>query len=790
MNPSEYVKQARPVADPAAIITNGKYRITMLTTALARLEYSEEGNFEDRPTQKVLNRDFPVPEFTVSRGGGELLITTKDMEIRYDEQEFTGRGLTIKAAGGRAWERTWHYGEEPKDLLGTARTLDKTDGAVPLEHGLMSQNGYSVMDDSGSMALTEDGFVEPRKRSDRDFYFFAYGHRYLDCLSDFYHLCGKTPLLPRFAFGNWWSRYHRYTEAEYRGLMTRFEQEKIPFSVAVIDMDWHLVDDVDPVYGSGWTGYTWNTAFFPNPEDFMSWLHKHGLRVTLNLHPADGIRAYEESYPAMARSMGIDPETKEPVAFDVTDPKFIRNYFDEVLHPLEQQGVDFWWLDWQQGTLTKVEGLDPLWMLNHYHYIDSSRDGKRPLTFSRYAGPGSHRYPVGFSGDTTISWASLKFQPYFTANASNIGYGWWSHDIGGHMHGVRDDDLAARWVQLGVFSPILRLHSTDNPFNGKEPWNYRPDIGENMKEFLRLRNRMVPYLYTMNRAASHEDLPLVRPMYYHDPEEPAAYEVPNCFWFGTEMIAAPITDPIDPKTFTASAPAWLPEGVWYDVFCGRRYEGGRKIDLWRSQYDIPVLAKAGAIIPLKSAEPYDNSTDNPQFLDVHVFPGTSGEFTMWEDDGECAEDRAENWSSTKMTLTNGLAEGTVFRIGPAEGNRDVIPGVRTWRISFRHTKKTHVKVSVPAEFRYDDETQTLLIEAADVPADQEIVVAFPEGMHEADEDLIRPLQAFLMKAQIEHDLKAELVELVRRYGRGAVSAILAKHLPRALEGTVLEILTA
>ena len=149
-----------------------------------------------------------------------------------------------------------------------------------------------------------------------------------------------------------------------------------------------------------------------------------------------------------------------------------------------------------------MAGIDPLWMLNHFHFLDSARDGKRPLTFSRYAGPGSHRYPVGFSGDTLITWASLDFQPYFTATASNIGYGWWSHDIGGHMFGGKDDELATRWVQLGVFSPILRLHSSLSPFNTKEPWRFGPEARAVMTEFLRLRHRLVPYLHTMNHRAA------------------------------------------------------------------------------------------------------------------------------------------------------------------------------------------------------------------------------------------------------------------------------------------------
>ena len=135
---------------------------------------------------------------------------------------------------------------------------------------------------------------------------------------------------------------------------------------------------------------------------------------------------------------------------------FLAAYFDLVHRPLEDQGVDFWWIDWQSGPHSRIVGIDPLWMLNHFHFLDNARGGRRPLTFSRYAGPGSHRYPVGFSGDTLVTWASLDFQPYFTATASNVGYGWWSHDIGGHMLGGRDDELATR---LGAARGVLPDHA-------------------------------------------------------------------------------------------------------------------------------------------------------------------------------------------------------------------------------------------------------------------------------------------------------------------------------------------
>src|SRR5699024_737172 len=139
------------------------------------------------------------------------------------------------------------------------------------------------------------------------------------------------------------------------------------------------------------------------------------------------------------------------------------------------------------------------------------------VILSRYAGPGSHRYPIGFSGDTFITWASLKFQPYFTSTASNVGYTWWSHDIGGHYGGSRDEELAMRWIQLGVFSPINRLHSSNSMFTGKEPWNFRETIQKSMSKYLHLRHELLPYLYTMNVQTAQEFHPLVLPMYYYYP---------------------------------------------------------------------------------------------------------------------------------------------------------------------------------------------------------------------------------------------------------------------------------
>lgn len=785
-----YKLETHPLALSENMITGDKYRITFLTEGLIRLEYDEEGVFEDRPTQMVFFRDFPKADYRVVRTEDGIEVHTKRIHLIYNEKEFTSWGLSIQVKGNYSiW---YHYGEEIHDLKGTVRTLDMVDGATELEHGILSRFGYSLVDDSRSQVLLPDGWIEPRRKGIKDLYFFGYGHDYKEALHDFYRLCGKTPMLPRFALGNWWSRYYKYSEESYNELMDKFQEKNIPFTVAVIDMDWH-VTDVDPKYGSGWTGYTWNKELFPDPKRFLDGLHKRGMRTTLNVHPADGVQGWEEMYEDMAKAMGVDYENEDPVVCDPASPKFMEAYFKYLHHPREEEGVDFWWIDWQQGNTTKLPGLDPLWMLNHYHYLDSSWKGNRPLTFSRYAGVGSHRYPVGFSGDSVISWESLQFQPYFTNTASNVGYGWWSHDIGGHMMGIRDDELMARWVEYGVFSPINRLHSTDNPFNGKEPWKFDKITQGVMEDYLRLRHGMVPYLYTMNRRANYDDLPLIQPMYYLEPDREEAYQVPNEYYFGSELLVSPITEKQDPEVRAAKVTTWLPEGMWVDFFTGMVYQGGRMIDLWRGVEDMPVLMKAGAIVPMKDMADYDSSTDNPKAMEVRVFPAEDGTFTLWEDQGDTPVDKEENWVATQLTFTGG--EEDTFTIGKALGNVSVIPESRSWKVVFMGVEKACCKVTADGEevavkVSYDKAIAALTVEVPETAVGKEIVITFADGISLAENDLAGRCYAMLDKAQIPYNLKSAIQAVVEKMGKDGIGTLATMNLSPALMGAVLELLTA
>ena len=779
-----FIYETRPLALSQNIVSGEKYRFTILTPSLIRMEYSKNGVFEDRASQSVFFRDFPENVFSKECAEGVLKLETENLILTYKEnEEFSYDTLSIKLKMEPA--STWNFGEAFEDLGGTTKTLDDVNGKTDLERGICSRNGFSVMDDSNTMLLNdENGWVEVRVPESKDVYFWGYGFHYLEAVKDLYRLTGAPPMLPAYALGNWWSRYHKYTQDEYQKLIERFEEEDIPFSVSVVDMDWHITkipeeckNGEDKEFTSGWTGYTWNKEYFPDYKRFLGFLKEHNLRTSLNLHPAQGVGCHEEMYEEMARACGIDPATKERVRLDILSPEFMEKYFDILHHPYEEDGVDFWWMDWQQGTSywwiheenkdgqmkDEREVLDPLWMLNHLHIADIKRNGKRPMFFSRFSGPGSHRYPVGFSGDTYVTWASLDFQPYFTATSSNVGYSWWSHDIGGHMGGYRDDELITRWVQLGVFSPINRLHSANTEFIRKEPWCFEEKTEKIMKDWLRLRHRLFPYIYTMNYRNHTELEPLVQPMYYAYPKRSAAYEMKNQFMFGSELMVAPITKPNNTITQMGSTDVWLPEGEWFDFFNGMHYvsENGRTLSVHRKINDYPVFAKAGAIVPMQQNYVLKAGDD----LEVVVFPGASNSFVLYEDAGDGSEFENGEYVKTEMSLEWGASP--VFTVKPAQGALSLLPESRNYKFVLRgYAETVSVKVVVDgkevlADTHYDTSTRAMMVEVSAKPSAEIKLWISAEVLVTDNGDVLERCSKLLQKMQLDMSVKSQVMKLLK-----------------------------
>ena len=307
-----------------------------------------------------------------------------------------------------------------------------------------------------------------------------------------------------------------------------------------------------------------------------------------------------------------------------------------------------------------------------------------------------------------------------------------------------------------------------------------------MNKYLRLRHAMIPYLYTMNRLASRNDLPLIQPMYYAEPELEAAYNVPNEYYFGTELIVSPITSQIDNVSKAAKVATWLPEGLWCDMFSGTVYEGGKMTDLWRTVDDIPVLMKAGAIVPMTDMSEYSNTVKNPEALDVLVFPAANGQFTLWEDEGDTPEDKDDNWASTAL----GYQSGT-FTVGKADGNLSVIPEKRRWNVVFCSVENSAVTVTVDgkkvnAETSYDEDLKRLTVKIPAVAVTKEIAVSL-ENVTVSDNRMQR-IYEILERAQMNYDHKHKIWTQIRDAEIDSVTAVSEIEMDEAVRSCLLEMI--
>lgn len=690
----------------------------MLTDRLLRCEYAADGAFEDRPTLSVVDRRFPAVAFDVRDEGRALTVDTGAVQLHCADvtRPFAPERLSARMTHGTG-DVTWRFGQaDGGNLGGTVRTLDNWKGNTtprmtgfdpevgfvhewdeqPLGPGLLSRDGWVVVDDSDTVVLddTANGgrpWPVPRSPGDRcDLYLFAYGSDHKSALDAGAQLLGPQPLPPRFAFGYWYSRYYPYTDRELIRLARLLDHHDIPVDVLVIDMDWHQ---------PGWTGYSWDRDLFPDPTDTLEQLHRRGLRISLNLHPADGVASHEDAFGAVCEAMGLDPARVDRVPFDITDPRFVDAYFRFLHHPEEDRGVDFWWLDWQQGTDSPIPGLDPLAWLNHLHWDDMARrrPNRRPLIFSRWGGLGAGRHPIGFSGDTYATWESLAFQPQFTATAANVVYGYWSHDIGGHFGSVPDAELYTRWVQFGAHSPVLRTHGSLGLGPERRLWEYPNPYRSVMIDAVRRRYELVPYLYGECRRGVDTGLSLVRPMYHEHPDAEAAYDAPGQYHLGDRMVVAPVVQPLDDDRM-AGVRVWLPMGDWYDVAHGARVhvedEGGAWLERRYLLSEVPVFVPAGTVLAGQQGVRRLDAPSYPNLV-VTAYPGAIGEHELYEDDGVSTGYQRDRSVSTLLRHRTTASHRTVH-IDAARGS------YRGWRRR-RPIEVRFVGEVPPLSVRVDDE---------------------------------------------------------------------------------------
>ena len=749
--------ELNPVADPAAVVTSDNARFTVLTNRMIRIQYSKTAQFEDRATFAVVNRRLPVPEYTSeTTPDGYLYIRTSDVTLRYkvgsiitaDDKKPDNLMVTFQMNGHTV---TWYPGkDDTMNLLGTNRTLDGAWGdnkRQDLEKGLLSRAGWSIVDESpatlrgdgsSSYAFEPKGdgitwWANPVDKTAIDWYFLGYGHEYKECLGDFIKVGGRVPMPPKYILGYWYSRYWAYTQTEFIQIIRDVENNDIPMDVLIMDMDWHK---------SGWTGWSWNKSLITSPKTLINYMHTHGLKTALNLHPSDGVGTHEDYYKQMAADLG--DTSGKTILWKVEDYDFMQAFFKDIIRPHEEEGVDFWWLDWQQaltvgrhGTekgytpAAGSENLGETFWCNHTFFEDmqKNRPDLRPVIYHRWGGLGSHRYPICFSGDTNAAWSTLGYEIFFTSNASNVLYDYWGHDLGGHQGGNNDPELLLRWLQFGAYTPIFRTHATNDSRLERRIWKYSNFT--QLREAVRLRYQLFPYLYTAARETYDTGIGMNRPLYYDYPEDGNAYVYEDEYMFGNDMLVAPIYTP--QQNGYSSRMIWLPDGnSWWDVTRHKLTEGGQTFYSSYTLDEFPVFYRAGSIIPFYPV--CRTVVADPGEIILKVVPGADGTGRLYEDSGDNQDYKGEGWAMTTFTQQR-TSSGITLTIGGRKGSFEGMPAKRKWTIHLLGTPDSYTGDGITvngkpldnAAITYDAATGTLILTVSTESLEQSLIVYVPLG---------------------------------------------------------------
>ncbi len=670
-----------------SVISGQTYRFTILTERLIRMEYNPKGIFYDAPSQFALFRNFPPFAFEVKEDNKFLVIRTKYLELEYQKEMSFDAGKVVPMnnlkVNIRDTDKTWYYRHpEARNLKGVFTSFDGSKKNRVPYRGLYSLDGFASFDDSNSLLFESDGTFKKRDNPGIDIYLFVYKDDFKLALQDYFKLTGNPSFIPRYALGNWWSRNTEYSNDSLEELVRNFEYHDIPISVVLLDKDWHLreIQDKKGNRTKVKTGFTFNPTLFPNPEETIKMLHEHNIRVGLQVDPSEGIYPFESLYNEAVKYLKPGEDTIIP--FDPENPVCMDVYMKLFLHSLEAKKVDFFWNDYD-----KVDkGMTDLWLLNHYQFLDLARtNAKRGMLLGRPALIAPHRYPVLYSGETEATWDTLRKIPILNQNAANQGVSWWSHDIGGNHGGIEDPELYIRYVQLGVFSPILRFHSARGKYYKREPWRWDIKTMTVVDDYLRLRHRLIPYLYTASYAYSMTGKPLIEPLYYSVPWIYDDEDYRNQYYFGDEMMIAPILSKKDLVMNRTIHRFYVPEGIWYDFKTGKKFPGNKKqVSFFRDE-DYPVFVRGGSIIPL-SNKSNQNNTGNPTEMEIHVFPGKNNTYNLYEDDGVTSLYKDGYFLTTQIDY-NYLPSNYTVIIRSLQGKSGLVPQYRDYKIRFRNTKE-------------------------------------------------------------------------------------------------------
>lgn len=693
-----------------------KYRITVLSDVLLRFEYSETGKFNDYPTIFAINRNFAKkPVFIVKQDEKYINITNDYFILEYSKEKpyiasklVPDSNLRITLKGT---DKLWYFGNpEVKNLKGSAYSFDNKSN-INLSKGLYNLDGFASIDDTMSPVFISDGTIKKNPSDALDVYVFIYKNDFQKALDSYFELTGKPSFIPRYALGVCWNKNEDYTEEELKDIISNFNKINIPLSSVLLGSKWNLNKE-----GKTLSNYKFDNEKYKNLEQTINDIHQKNVFLGVTINPKNGITPYDNGYQSLKTKLNIIKDGVIPI--NVYNTVILETFLNETLTNLN---IDFIKID--EITEDKIKTF----MLIHYIYKSLSKTAeRRGLILSRNPGIASHRYPALYSGNTKVSWKTLKYLPYFNITSSNLGLSYYSHDIGGYEGGVEDSELYTRYVQFGTYSPVFRFSSKEGRYYKREPWKWDIFTESIVKDYIRIRHRLIPYIYSEMYKYSKDGINLIKPLYldYEKILDEPLYK--NEYHFGKELFVCPITEPKDKVMNRVVHRMYLPEGTWYDFKTGKKFPGGKRYVTFYKDEDYPVYAKSGAIVPMAILDENNlNSVKPPEKMEIQVFPGVSNNYDLYEDDGVTNLYKEGYYIVTNIDYNYRKNNYTLI-LRPTQGKTGIIPDKRDYKIKFRNTKRPeYVKVNVgrfEVEFTTRSDENDFIIEVPNVPTNQQLTI--------------------------------------------------------------------
>lgn len=475
------------------------------------------------------------------------------------------------------------------------------------------------------------------------------GETWEQIVSNYTLLTGRQPMPPRWALGNYSSRFGYHSQKEVTETVERFKQEEIPVDAVILDLFW---------FGHDIKGTMGNLEFvrdsFPEPEQMMRNLAKEGIKTILVTEPfilttsnrwKEAVEEEVLATDASGKPYTFDFYFGNSGLIDIFKPK-AREWFWNIYKDLAEMGVDGWWGDLGEPEAHPAEIQHMLGSANEVHNIYGHYWAKliyegyredfpdtRPFILMRAGAAGSQRFGlIPWSGDVNRSWGGLQSQPEIALQMGVQGLGYMHSDLGGFAGNLLDDELYTRWLQYGVFQPIYRPHAQEEV--PSEPVFREPKTKALAKKSIELRYRLLPYNYNLAFQNSETGIPLMRPIFFEEPDNRKVYEIADTYLWGRDFLISPVmTSGLKEKEIYFPA-----TGNWFDFYTGQKIRGGTSQTVAVNEENIPTFVRGGAFIP--AAKPV-KITENfsAAIVEAHYYyddeSGKSQGF-IYHDDGKTA----------------------------------------------------------------------------------------------------------------------------------------------------------